>query len=253
MTNQELVFNPFGKFIAKLTKPLFNSLGKTYTKKQTNRLIPLIVFFIIFFLGIIYWLFFGGSIIINVFQAYIDTVVFLYFFYIFSLIIGIYNGMGNVSFISTFFHRTGLPLVNLSRKLIKIQSNKIVVVAIILLTCIYFIIEGLLIGGQNFFYAKQYLLSYVFVKSISQIIIALILILRMYTWLIIIRVLISWVAPNPYNMVVQIITALTEPIMEPFRRIIPPFGFIDISPIIVIFMIEFVRILLSKLYLYMMI
>ena len=252
ITNQELLFNPFGKFISKLTGPLFNKLLKNYNKVQTNRLIPLIIFFIVFFMGVIYWLLSRGTLTLNVFQAYIDTILLLYFFYIFSLIIGIFNGTINVSFISTFFHRVGLPIVNLSRKLIKIRNNYIVIVAIILLTLFYLIVEILLIGAQNYLYSQHFLIYSAFARSIAYVITALIFILRLYTWLIIIRVLLSWVAPDPYNMVVQIIYALTEPIMAPFRKIVPPLGFIDISPIILIFVIEFIRILLNRIFLFIL-
>ena len=247
MTNQELLFNPFGKFIARITRPIFDNLLKNFNKEQTNRLIPVIILFVIFFIGIVYWLFTGGSLVLNILQAYIDSGLFLYFFYIFSLIIGIFNGTTNISFVSTFFHRAGLPLVNLSRKLVKIQNNNIVFIAILLLTLIYFIIEVMLIGTQNLFYTQSFLVEAAFFKSLANVLMALLFILRLYTWLIIIRVLLSWVAPDPYNMVVQIIYALTEPIMAPFRRIIPPLGFIDISPIILIFVIEFIRILLNRM------
>ena len=247
MTNQELLFNPFGKFIARITRPIFDNLLKNFNKEQTNRLIPVIILFVIFFIGIVYWLFTGGSLVLNILQAYIDSGLFLYFFYIFSLIIGIFNGTTNISFISTFFHRAGLPLVNLSRKLVKIQNNNIVFIAILLLTLIYLIIEVMLIGTQKFFAGEFFLIYPALIQSIAYILLSLLFILRLYTWLIIIRVLLSWVAPDPYNMVVQIIYALTEPIMAPFRRIIPPLGFIDISPIILIFVIEFIRILLNRM------
>ena len=252
MTNQELLFNPIGKFITKLTKPLFNNLLKNYSKEQTNRLVPLIIFFIIFFMGIIYWILSGGSLIINIFQAYIDAVLYLYFFFIFSLIIGVFNSNTSISFIATFFHRAGLPLVKLSRVFVKIHSNNIIYIAIVLLTLIYFLVGIVLIGLQNYFFTQSFLLQPALIKSAINILVSLIYILRLYTWLIIIRVLLSWVAPNPYNMVVQIIYVLTEPVMAPFRRIIPPIGFIDISPIILIFVIEFLRILLNRIILFVL-
>ena len=62
------------------------------------------------------------------------------------------------------------------------------------------------------------------------------------TWVIIIRALISWVNPDPYNVIVQILHRLTEPILAPIRRIIPMHNMgIDISPIIAILLLWFVR------------
>jgi YggT family protein len=66
--------------------------------------------------------------------------------------------------------------------------------------------------------------------------------LIIYMWIIIIRALISWVSPNPYNPIVQFLYRATEPILWRVRRIIPigRFG-IDFSPLIVILIIIFLR------------
>ena len=56
-----------------------------------------------------------------------------------------------------------------------------------------------------------------------------------FTIVIIINALLSWVSPDPLNPVVQLITLVSAPIIEPLRRVIPPLGgMIDISPIIAI-------------------
>lgn len=62
-------------------------------------------------------------------------------------------------------------------------------------------------------------------------------------WLILIRALISWVNPDPYNPLVQFLYKATEPILSPIRKILPSglrFG-IDISPIIAFLGIMFLR------------
>jgi YggT family protein len=57
--------------------------------------------------------------------------------------------------------------------------------------------------------------------------------IRVYMILILIRVVLSWIRPNPSNPFVQVIYNLTEPLLSPLRRIVPPIGgAIDISPII---------------------
>jgi YggT family protein len=56
---------------------------------------------------------------------------------------------------------------------------------------------------------------------------------------------ISWVSPDPYNPIVQFLYRATEPVLEPIRRKLPGGGFgIDISPLIVILAIYFLRIFL---------
>ena len=66
------------------------------------------------------------------------------------------------------------------------------------------------------------------------------LILTVLYWLILIRALISWVNPDPFNPVVQFLTRTTEPILQPIRRLLPPMG-IDISPIIAFLAIIFLK------------
>ena len=48
-----------------------------------------------------------------------------------------------------------------------------------------------------------------------------------------IRVILSWIQPGAYNPVLGLINRLTEPLMAPARRIIPPFGGLDLSPMLV--------------------
>ncbi len=62
-------------------------------------------------------------------------------------------------------------------------------------------------------------------------------------WTIAIRALISWVNPDPYNAIVQILTRVTEPVLRPIRKLVPPNKIgIDISPIIAFLIIIFLRI-----------
>ena len=52
-------------------------------------------------------------------------------------------------------------------------------------------------------------------------------------WLVVIRCILSFIRHNPYQPIIRFIYDITEPIMEPFRRLLPPAGGIDFSPIIV--------------------
>jgi YggT family protein len=66
--------------------------------------------------------------------------------------------------------------------------------------------------------------------------------LSLYTWVIIIRALLSWVNPDPYNVIVQFLYRATEPILRPVRRWLPFRNFgIDLSPVIVILAIMFLQ------------
>lgn len=59
--------------------------------------------------------------------------------------------------------------------------------------------------------------------------------ITVYIWILIIGALLSWVRPDPYNPIVQIIYRLTEPAYKLVRRIMPTvFNGLDLAPIILI-------------------
>jgi YggT family protein len=71
--------------------------------------------------------------------------------------------------------------------------------------------------------------------------------LSAYMWIIIISALISWVNPDPYNPIVRFLYAVTEPVLRRVRRIIGfRTGVIDLSPMIVILAIMFVKFFLIQ-------
>lgn len=76
---------------------------------------------------------------------------------------------------------------------------------------------------------------------------------QLYEFLILIRVLLSWVNVNPYRPVidhplVRVLHQVTDPVLEPLRRIIPPIGgAIDISPVVALIGLEIVRTILISL------
>lgn len=68
-----------------------------------------------------------------------------------------------------------------------------------------------------------------------------------FSFLIIVRVLLSWFPNRPYNALVEFIYDVTNPIMHFAKRIIPPIGMIDISPLIVLFALDIIKTLLLSL------
>ena len=84
-----------------------------------------------------------------------------------------------------------------------------------------------------------------FIGALAYVVNALLFV--MY-WLILIRALLSWVNPDPLNPIVQFLMRVTEPVLEPVRRLLPPMP-LDISPIIIfIFIIFLQKFLVSSLY-----
>ncbi len=75
-----------------------------------------------------------------------------------------------------------------------------------------------------------------------QVIRLIMLLLDIYTWIIIAAALISWVNLSPYHPVVRTLRRLTEPVLAPIRRLLPPWKTwgLDFSPMIVIALIQWV-------------
>ena len=65
-------------------------------------------------------------------------------------------------------------------------------------------------------------------------------VLTMLYWLILVRALISWVSPDPFNPIVQFLYRTTDPILNPLRRFLPATA-IDISPLIAFVAIVFIK------------
>ena len=68
------------------------------------------------------------------------------------------------------------------------------------------------------------------------------IVLNLYMWVIIIRALLTWVNPDPYNPIVQFLYSITEPVLHRVRQLIPMSGIgIDFSPVIVLLGIVFIE------------
>ncbi len=68
---------------------------------------------------------------------------------------------------------------------------------------------------------------------------------EVYLWILLARIILSWVRPNPGHPFVRslivFVYEITEPVMRPFRQLLPPMGGLDFSPILVFAVLHFVR------------
>jgi len=70
--------------------------------------------------------------------------------------------------------------------------------------------------------------------------------LLLYIVLVLVRVVISFVGADSYHPVVPLVMQLTEPVMKPFRRLIPNVGGLDFSPMVVLLVLTLARVLIAK-------
>ena len=81
---------------------------------------------------------------------------------------------------------------------------------------------------------------FIIVNLLDAIAVIIHYVLTIYMWLIIIRAVISWVNPDPYNPIVNFLYQVTEPVLSKVRRYLPFRNMaIDFSPIIVFMIIIF--------------
>lgn len=101
--------------------------------------------------------------------------------------------------------------------------------------------------------AKIYLLAWIAgftPKFPGVVLLAIGELIQLVVWVFIItlfiRVILSWIQPGGYNPVLGLINQLTEPLMAPARRLIPPFGGLDLSPIVVFIFLYLTLILVVR-------
>lgn len=80
--------------------------------------------------------------------------------------------------------------------------------------------------------------------GLSAVVALLSLLLNIYLFGIIIQAILSWVAPTSYNPAVGLLHSLTEPLLAPARRFIPPISGIDLSPIAVLLLLQLTKMLI---------
>ena len=68
-----------------------------------------------------------------------------------------------------------------------------------------------------------------------------------YYILILVRVVLSYIRHDPYHPLVHFVYEVTEPVLGFFRRIIPPLGMVDLSPIVALFALELVHGLILRI------
>ena len=62
-----------------------------------------------------------------------------------------------------------------------------------------------------------------------------------YSWILLARILMSWVRIDTYHPVAVWLYRLTEPVLAPCRRLLPPVGGLDFSPVLVFFLLKLVH------------
>jgi len=136
--------------------------------------------------------------------------------------------------ISQFTVKLTDPILKPLRKLIPNRGG-IDIATLLILLMLGMIKNGLLIWLQ--YQTLPYILGLVLLAATS----LLALVFSIFFYSLLIRVILSWVNPTGYNPAIEIIQRITEPLLAPARRYIPPISGIDLSPLAVIVLLEFIN------------
>jgi YggT family protein len=63
----------------------------------------------------------------------------------------------------------------------------------------------------------------------------------LYSLVVVVAVILSWVPLDRRNPLVTITHALTEPVLAPIRRVLPPMGGLDLSPMVLLFALQLLK------------
>jgi len=140
--------------------------------------------------------------------------------------------------LSQFVVKATDPLVKPLRKLIPgFGGIDVSSLALAYLMILLKIILIMLLTGQASFNIV-FLLLYSVVELLQSI-------LSLFMFLILIRIILSWVSPGGYNPVMAVIGQISEPIVAKFRRLLPPMSGFDFSPMLALILIFFLQSSLS--------
>ncbi len=69
--------------------------------------------------------------------------------------------------------------------------------------------------------------------------------IELYSFVIVAAVIVSWIPLDPRHPVAAVVYGLTEPVLAPIRRALPPMGGLDLSPMVLLIALQVVKGLLS--------
>ena len=125
-----------------------------------------------------------------------------------------------------------LPLRKLIPSIGKVDTSSLVLMLVLQMAS--FGLIALLRGGQIS-------LGALVILSITELVG---LLLNVFLFAIFIQVILSWVNPGTYNPVVSLLYSITEPVLRPCRRLIPPMSGMDLSPLLALIAIQLAKMLL---------
>jgi len=139
--------------------------------------------------------------------------------------------------ISQFLIRITHPLLRPLRRIVP-SLGRIDMASIVLMLALQMLADYLLFllrgGGQV---AIGILIGSALVQLVN-------LTFNVFFYAIILQAILSWINPDPYNPIYALLTDLTEPVLRPFRRLLPTLGGLDLSPLLALIALQVLKMLI---------
>ena len=136
--------------------------------------------------------------------------------------------------IAQFVVKATNPLVVPARRLIP-ATTSIDLPTLVVLIAIEGLATWLLLSLASYTASWDVLATFVLLRLVS-------LTLSLFTWTIVVYIILSWISPGGYHPLMVMLSELNQPILRPIRRILPPMSGLDLSPLLAVILIHAISI-----------
>jgi YggT family protein len=225
----EALFNPIYRLLYRITDVILTP-AEYITRKPTQGTVVTILA-LVMLRGAIYILIKPMPFLSGVGISLLDLFQLLFQFYMVIWLVSVFSRRGFVTPFTQIMERAFLPVRNVFGRF-RIQRDRFYLFSFFFLWIIYsflsIIIRSVLIIHPDI---SSVPVVYAFAEGLM-LVLALFPFPGFFSLVIVVGALLSWVSPDPSNPIVQTIYGISEPLLVPFRRIIPHIGGLDISPIL---------------------
>ena len=231
----EAYFDPIYRIIYRITDPLL--IPSTFITKNSLYGILISILILVLLRGVIYVSIQPMSFISGLGLSFFSLARLLYQCYMVILIISLLTQRSFGTSFMNMIQRALIPLY-IASSWFKVPKQHFYYFSFLFLLILYAFLS---LFFHSILITTSGLVSYSLLHGLGEGIILIIsLFSGFFTMVIILGALLSWVSPDPYNPVVQAIYGISEPLLAPFRKFVPPLAGLDISPLIAIFFFQIV-------------
>jgi YggT family protein len=229
LREDEVFLSSIHRLIFRMTDPLMKPSG-LISRKKTQQIL-LTVSGLVLLRGLLYMAVMSAGFLPCVGISLLELIEMLFQCYVIVWFISVLPGVGFTTAVSSIIGRALLPLEKLISRIRRTIGYPRVLFFLLILGLYVFLsaTTQYILISESTDYSR--LVVYFLGQGMIRIF-ALFMFPGFFSVIIILGAILSWFSPDPYNPLVQAVYSLSEPILLPFRRVIPSFGGLDFSPLI---------------------